>query len=61
MERQLSKQGTPPVDLPIGSRIPPILLYFHPSMKRLAEQIVETIAQEHVTKTTNSDETDVII
>ena len=59
MERQMSKQGTPPIDLPIGSRVPPILLYFHPSMKGLAEQIVATIAQEHYTKTTNSDDTDV--
>ena len=61
MERQMSKQGTPPIDLPIGSRVPPILLYFHPTMKGLAEQIVATIAQEHFTKTktTNSDDTDV--
>ena len=53
MERQTSKQG--------GSRVPPILLYFHPTMKGLAEQIVATIAQEHFTKskTTNSDDTDV--
>ena len=61
MERQTSKQGTPPMDLPIGSRVPSILLYFHPTMKGLAEQIVATIAQEqeHFTKTTNSDDTDV--
>ena len=60
MERQTSKQATPPIDLPIGSKVPPILLYFHPSMKRLAEQVVRTIAQEHPTKT-SMDETDVNI
>ena len=59
MERQMSKQGTPPIDLPIGSRVPPILLYFHPTMKGLAEQIVATIVQEQYTKATNSDDTDV--
>ena len=60
MERKTSKQATPPIDWPIGSKAPPILLYFHPSMKKLAEQVVETIAHEQPAKK-NLDEADVSI
>lgn len=61
----MEQQGTPaviPIDLPwpAGSKVPPILLYFHPSMKELAEQIVKTIAREREAKT-NNDEADVKI
>jgi len=59
----MEEQGTPtgvPMDLPwpAENKVPPILLYFHPSMKELAEQIVKTIAKERETKTINN-ETDV--
>ena len=58
MERQNpSRQGSP-LDLPIGSKIPPILLYFHPSMKGLAEEISKRVASERKTKM-NEDEVDV--
>ena len=62
MERQTRKQSTPPIDWPIGNKAPPILLYFHPSMKRLAEQVVKTIAEEQpAKKNLQLDEVDVSI
>lgn len=56
MERYMERQQiTPPIDLPVGNKAPPILLYFHPTMKILAERIVHTIDQERERKAMTKD------
>jgi len=37
------ERSSVPLDLPVGSKFPPILLFYHPSMEELASKIDQMI------------------